>query len=482
MAGHGFSQEQKQVQHQIFAPQLRQSLNILQAPAFELKNIILEELQTNPVLEETPLEDGIRLEELSHSNENSPEKSNENEEVEFKEDFEVLKKLDEEWQEYFEQDYYNHVHTTEDAKKRQHLIDSIVSKKSLQDHLMEQAVLSELTPTQLQAIEFLIGSLDNKGFISQSLESIAEQSKLPLETIKEASDKLKAFEPTGIGCKNIQESLIVQLEAQPANNSLALLIVKDHYELFLRRRIPEIAKRTETSLENVQEALNLISTLNPAPGRDFTDDNNQVVLPDLFIEKIGNKWTIILNKEYIPRLRLSKAYKEMMAKESLAKKEREYIRDKIRSGKFIINAIAQRQETLERIAEKLIELQKDFFEHGPSALRPLTMHEVGDSLKLHETTISRAISNKFVATPHGAFPLKYFFSFGFESKDGESISNRTIKSLIAKIIQSESPQKPYSDQKIVELLAKKNIDIARRTVAKYREELGILATNLRKKY
>jgi len=250
----------------------------------------------------------------------------------------------------------------------------------------------------------------------------------------------------------------------------------------LRRRIPDIAKKLSVTIEEVQEALELISSLDPVPGRSFREDSNRSVTPDVTVEKEGNKWIVNLNNEYIPRLRLSKAYKDLMAKGALSSKEKEYIRDKIRSAKFLINAIEQRQKTLERIARAILKFQQDFFENGVTKLHPLTMHQVGEALELHETTVSRAIANKYIQTPYGLYELKYFFTFGFKSEGGKEVSNTAIKEAITQLIELEPPEHPYSDQKIVELLAKKDVKIARRTVAKYREELGILSTSLRRKY
>jgi RNA polymerase sigma-54 factor len=258
--------------------------------------------------------------------------------------------------------------------------------------------------------------------------------------------------------------------------------LRNHYALLLRRRIPEIARKIGADIEDVQNALEEVATLDPAPGRRFGEDTNRVVEPDVRVEQDGDRWVITLNREYIPQLRLSSTYKELLAKESLSPQEKEYISEKMRSGKFLISSIEQRQQTIERITREILKQQKDFFEHGVAKLRPLTMNQVAQAVGVHETTVSRAIANKYIATPWGVFDIKFFFTPGYTAENGETLSNTSIKDRIAQIVSEENPAKPFSDQGIVSILGEHNVQIARRTVAKYREELGILPTNLRRRY
>ncbi len=506
MSSQGLHQVQRQSQSLILAPQLRQSLKILQAPALDLRNAILEELQSNPTLEELPLE-GVSLEQETRGESSAPESdgddgSNGSEnpepvngtdsadrdgntngaEMDFADDFKILQQLDEDWREHFAQESRQNVYTSEDAERRQHFFDSLVSETSLQEHLVRQAELTEMEPSQREALDYLIGSIDDNGFLTSSLSDIALMANLPLKTIQDSAEILKTLEPAGIGAANLKECLLLQLKLQKRDKSLGARIIRDHYELLLRRRIPDIARKTGASIREVEEALEDIATLDPAPGRKFGDDNNRIIVPDVTVEKDGDTWQITLNSDYIPRLRLSNTYKEMLARGRLSSKEKEYVREKMRSGKFLISSIEQRQQTIERITRELLSFQNDFFEHGVSKLRPLTMSQVAERVGVHETTISRAIANKYIDTPHGIYEFKYFFTPGYTNKAGESVSNTTIKEEIADIIENENPAKPYSDQDIVRLLAEKDIKIARRTVAKYREELGILPTNLRRRY
>ncbi len=490
MSTQGLQQVQKQTQTLVLAPQLRQSLKILQAAALELRNTIIEELQTNPLLEELPM-DGVSLEQerAKESGEETPAKesatdeANPDGEMRFGEDFEILHKLDEDWREYFAQESRNNVYSSEDAQRRQHFFDSLVSETSLQEHLMRQADLSELTEEEKRALDVLVGSLDDAGFLSTPLNDLALIADLPLKVMQTAWETLKTFDPPGIGALNLKECLLIQLKHRGKGDSLAAQIVRNHYDLLLRRRIPEIARKLDVDVDDVQDALEEIAALDPAPGRRFGEDSNRVVVPDVKVEKDGDKWVITLNNDYIPKLRLSSTYKELIAKGTLSTKEKEYISEKMRSGKFLINSIEQRQQTIERITREILKFQSEFFEHGVSKLKPLTMNTVAQAVGVHETTVSRAIANKYIETPYGVFEFKYFFTPGYKSTEtGEAMSNTSIKEMIAQIIADEDPAKPYSDQDIVGILVEKDVKIARRTVAKYREELGILPTNLRRRY
>ena len=488
MCAQGFNQElrQRQTQSLILAPQLRQSLKILQVAALDLRTTIQEELQNNPTLEELPL-DGVSLEHNtaeSSDGESAPaeETRDAREEMQFERNFEVLSKIDQDWRDHMGQAGSNTQFTPDDAERRQHFFDSLVGDTSLQEHLLEQAQLTDLAAPQMEAMRFLIGSLDNNGYLTAPLADIALLANLPLQMVQEAHAVLKSFDPPGIGCLNLQDSLLQQLILRGKGKSIPARIVKDHFLLLTRRRIPEIARKMNLDLEDVQKAVEVIAALDPAPGRRFADDSNRVVVPDVTIEKGTDDWVVSLNSDYIPRLRLSQTYKEMLAKGTLSREEKDYLQEKMRSGRFLINSIEQRQQTIEKITREILKRQLEFFEEGVAKLKPLTMTQVADAVGVHETTVSRAIANKYIKTPHGVFDLKYFFTPGYESSDGASVSNTSVKDMIANIIAAEDPEEPLSDQQIVAKLGEKNLKIARRTVAKYREELGLLPSNLRREY
>jgi RNA polymerase sigma-54 factor len=496
MSSPGFSQQlhQRQSQQMVLAPQLRQSLKILQVAALDLRTVIQEELQGNPTLEELSMEGAsLEREEQEQSPESASETSSSNstpsegqpdqrEEMNFSKEFEILGKLDEDWRDYMSQAGGAQPYTAEDAEKRQHFFDSLVSEVSLQEHLMRQAEMSDLDEKAREAIRYLVGSLDDRGFLTQTPADVALQSGLPLESVQQAAQALKTFDPPGIGSQSLGECLLSQLAAKGRTESLASRIIKHHFDALTRRRIPEIARKLNVPLDEIQVAIDEIGSLDPSPGRRYAADSNRVVVPDVTVERDGDKWAITLNSDYIPRLRISSTYRDLIAKGTLNKEERDYLRERMRSGKFLISSIEQRQQTIERITREIVKVQEEFFDKGVSQLHPLTMTQIAAEVGVHETTVSRAIANKFIRTPHGVFEMKYFFTPGYRSQDGASVSNKSVKEMIADLISIEDRSSPLSDQDIVAKLAEKGLKVARRTVAKYREEAGIMPSNLRRDY
>jgi RNA polymerase sigma-54 factor len=485
----------------VLAPHLRHSLKILLVAALDLRSVFQEELQSNPTLEELPME-GVSLDkpaEPEHSavadaesgsspaGESLPpldHSDSKREELDFSRDkeFEILGKLDQDWRDHMASVGGSAPHSSEDAERRQHFFDSLVSETSLQEHLMQQAEMADLSADALAAMRHLVGSLDDRGFLTQSPSDVALQTGLALSAVQDALKVLRTFDPAGIGALNLADCLLAQLTAQGRGTSLAARMIRDHFELLTRRRIPELARKLGADADDVQSAIEEIGKLDPAPGRRFAEDNNRVVVPDVTVEKDDGEWKIHLNSDYIPRLRISNTYRDLIAKGTLSKEERDYLRERMRSGKFLIDSIEQRQRTIERITREIINAQEPFFEHGVSHLKPLTMTQIADVVGVHETTVSRAIANKFIKTPHGVFDFKYFFTPGYQADTGAAVSNTSVKEMIADLIAVEDKAAPLSDQELVTKLQEKGITIARRTVAKYREELGILPSNLRRDY
>lgn len=481
-------QVQKQSQQLVLAPQLRHSLKILQVPTLDLRATIQEELQSNPLLEELPMDTpnietgGLGSDKEIASDNDGESDGNHDNHDQMDRDLEILNQLDDDWRDLHAQTRNSSEYSSDALKRRQHFFDSLVSETSLQEHLMSQASLTDCTPEQRTALDYLIGNLDNRGFLASPLDEIRMFSELPRETFEEAWEILKTFDPPGIGASDLKDCLLEQLKQNGKENSIAASIIREHFDALLRRRIPEIARRLGRTIDEIENAIDEIAALDPAPGRRFGEDNNRTISPDVTVEKIGDEWTVTLNSEYIPRLRISNTYKDMIASGRLTRKEKEYIHEKMRSGRFLISSIELRQQTIEKITRELLRVQRDFFEKGISKLRPLTMTQVAEEVGVHETTVSRAIANKYMQTPHGILEFKFFFTPGYEAGDGTALSNQTVKEMIAQLIENEDPRKPLSDEQIRKLLAEKDITIARRTVAKYRESLGILATNLRRHY
>jgi RNA polymerase sigma-54 factor len=468
MAGPGIHQFQHLAMQQVLAPQLQQSLQILQAPTLELRNIVQQEIQTNPVLEE---EVGAF---------ESDERASED--ADFKEEFERLVKLDEEWRDYMAQSGSFASRNPEDDERRQFFLDSIASQETLQQHLLDQLNVADVSPQQRRAAELIIGNIDDAGFLQSPLEEIAATSEMPLEDLQRMLDLVQTFHPVGVGARDLRDCLLIQLRRLGKEESLEYQIVDRYLDDLGRKKFPEIARRLGVGVDQIQKAANFISTLDPRPGQIFTADPNSYVLPDVSVEKIGDEFTVSLNGDQIPHLRISKTYKDLMAKDGNASDVRDYIRDKIRSGKFLIKSIHQRQQTILNIANEIVRRQQEFLEHGTAFLKPMTMVQIADAVGVHETTVSRAISGKYMATPQGVFEMKYFFTPGYQTADGAALSNTSVKEAIGDLVRGEDSRNPLSDKEIVEILSERGIPIARRTVAKYRAELNILPSNLRKQY
>ena len=481
--GTGLAQTQKMAQNLVLAPQLRQSLKILQSSALELQTLISGELEANPVLEEGSI-DNISLEDPTadtrdNDDHEAAQDSSESDQIP---EMEILRQLDEDARDFYSDSNSTNNYDLEDERRRQHFFDSLVSETSLQQHLMDQAELSGLEAPQIEAMEYLVGSLDDRGYLTTSVSDLALHSGLPYATVKEMAALLQSFDPPGIGAEDLRQCLLLQLSRQDKKNSSSYRLVEKHFDLLMKRRIPDIARKMNLSVDDIQDALEEIATCDPSPGRRFKNDDNRTVTADVIVDYDESGFTVSLNNDFIPRLRISSTYKEMLARGRLNSQEREFIREKIRSGKFLMSSIEQRQQTLERITWEIIKHQEDFFREGVSKLRPLTMTQIAREVGVHETTVSRAIANKYMRTPHGLYEMKYFFTPGYQGEDGSSVSNKSIKDTIAALIESEPPEKPLSDQKIVEVLTQKGITIARRTVAKYRESMGILPAKLRRQY
>jgi RNA polymerase sigma-54 factor len=468
MAGPGIHQFQNLTMQQVLAPQLQQSLHILQAAALELQNIVQQELQTNPVLEE----DSGTFE----SEEGSKD------EREFQEEFERLAKLDDEWRDYMAQNVSYSSRNPEDEERRQFFFDSIASQETLQHHLWEQLNTADVSKSQREAAELIIGNIDDRGFIQATLEEISENTRHPLGELEEMLSLIQTFHPVGVGARDLRECLLIQLRRLGKEHNLEYQIVDQHLEDLGRKRLPELARRLGVSVEQVQKAANFISTLDPKPGQIFTSDPNNYVLPDVSVDKVGEDYTVSLNSDQVPHLRISKTYKDLMTHGANGTDVRDYIREKIRSGKFLIKSIHQRQQTILNIANEIVKRQREFLENGSAFLKPMTMVQIAEAVGVHETTVSRAISGKYMATPQGVFEMKYFFTPGYQTAAGAALSNTSVKESISDLVRNEDARNPLSDKEIVEILSDRGIPIARRTVAKYRAELNILPSNLRKQY
>jgi RNA polymerase sigma-54 factor len=472
MAGQGMHQSQNFALHQVLAPQLQQSLLILQAPLLDLRNLVQQEMETNPVLEELPNE-------LTPEERNGAESSADDN---FKEEFEKLATLDEEWRDYMAQSGSYSGPSQEAKDKRQFFFDSIATQETLQQHLMGQLNQTPLNADDRKAAELIIGNIDDNGFLQSTPEEMALNSGIPKKDFERMLALIQSFYPPGVGARDLRECLLIQLRREVKESSLEYKIISEHMEDLGKRRLPEIARRMNISVEEVQKCANNIARLNPRPGQVFAAAPQNYVLPDVTVEKMNGDYQVVLNNEQIPHLRISNIYKDIIAQGDNGSEVKDYIRDKIRSGKFLIRSIHQRQQTISNIAQQIVSRQRDFFEHGSSHLKPMTMKEIADAVGVHETTVSRAVSGKYMATPQGVFEMRYFFTPGYQTATGESMSNTSVKEAILDLIKNENGHAPLSDQEIVQILCQRGVPVARRTVAKYRTELNILPSNMRRKY
>jgi RNA polymerase sigma-54 factor len=477
MVAQGMQQTQSLALQQVLSPQLQQSLLILQTPLLELRNLVQQEMETNPVLEELP--DEPRADERGEAEPSADDN--------FDNEFQKLASLDEEWRDYMAQSASyssdGSRSSREAQEKRQFLFDSIPVQDTLQQNLIGQLNQSVLSGSDRKAAELVIGNIDDNGFLQSTPEEMALNSGIPREDFEKMVALIQSFYPPGVGARDLRECLLIQLQRQEKENTLEYKIVSEHMEDLGRRRFPEIARRMGVSVEDVQKAAGNIARLNPRPGQVFAAAPQNYVLPDVIVEKVDGEYQITLNNDQIPHLRISNLYKDIIASGNTQSGEvKDYIRDKIRSGKFLIRSIHQRQQTIFNIAQQIVSRQRDFLEHGPSHLKPMIMREVADAVGVHETTVSRAVSGKYMATPQGVFETKYFFTSGYQTATGESLSNISVKEAILDLVKHENGNAPLSDHEMVEILGERGIPIARRTVAKYRDELNILPSHMRRKY
>jgi RNA polymerase sigma-54 factor len=496
----GLQLSQRLTQSLVLAPQLQQSLALLQAPTLELKALVEQELQQNPVLEEATASETDLQEKESPDGElsaDTPDPSEPpadlnfdpatekatNEPVDdFQAEFERLVQLDQEWRDHFAQTNVPSRASAEDEEKRQFMFDSLVAATSLQEMLLDQVRESALPEPQWPVAEMVIGNIDDYGYLKASIDELAASTGLPADQIQEVLKVIQGFDPPGVGARDLRECLMLQLERTGMASSLEYRIINEFMDALGKRRIPEIARGTGKDVDDVQEALERIARLEPRPGRAFLPDNDQYILPEVFVQRSGDDFLVTTNNEHIPHLRISNTYKDLMSQGENSAEVRNYIREKIRAGKFLIKSLHQRQQTILNIAKEIVHRQRDFMEKGVAHLKPLTMVQVAEVVGVHETTVSRAVSGKYIQTPQGIFEMKYFFTAGIQTATGDGMSNTSVKDMIAEIFKKEDASKPLSDQEVVRMLKEKGIVIARRTVAKYRTELNILPSNLRKVY
>jgi len=466
----------QQKQSLVMTPRLQQALKLLQVPTLELQAILKQEMLQNPLLEEV---DEI-LDEEEIEREGSADEEN-NKEPEDPVEEEAV-----DWSEYL-QDGLDRTYVPSSEQSVEFLEKVPVTRTSLAENLLEQLHFLSLPPDALRIAEFLIGSLDDRGWLVTPVEDVASMLGVEVGAVEKVLAVVQAMEPPGIGARDLRECLLIQLDARGDRDQLSWKLIHDHFDHLVNRRFPEIARVLKVSAEEVQAAADAIATLNPRPGTAISEEEPRYVTPDLLVERVDEEYVVMLNDRHVPRLRISSAYESVIRGKkkpdatTTEKETRDYIKDRLASAKWLIQTIEQRRRTMIKVMECIIREQREFFDRGIAFLRPLTLAAVARQIDMHESTVSRVCSAKYVQTPRGVFELKFFFSSGLETDDGEDVSARTAKDIIRTLIDEEDKTDPLSDQRIAELLHERGLHIARRTVAKYREQLSILPARFRRR-
>ncbi len=477
-------QTPKLVQQLVITPQLQQAIRLLQLTRLELVDMISQEMKDNPLLEE--VEEGEQApgeaptaeaeEKTAQELERTPEVKGEGETPEAINEFD--------WENYL--DNYNLTPyqrvSGQEGEERPSFENFLVKKTTLSDHLFWQLQFSRFTEEEHRVGTWIIGNLDEDGYLKIPLEDIVADVNVPVETIERALRKIQQFDPMGIAARDLRECLLIQLEGMIVRNPVAEAIVSEHLSLLKNRNHPALAKRLGVSLDRVNEAAFMISKLDPKPGRAFGGETVQEIVPDVYIYKVEGEYVIYLNDDEIPRLRVNNLYRSILTNSRpVIEEDKKYIQEKLRSALWLIRSIHQRQRTIYKVAKSIVKFQKEFLDKGIQFLKPLVLRDVAEDIQMHESTISRVTNNKYAYTPQGIYELKFFFNTGIASSQGEDLASESVKSLVREIIAKEDPKKPYSDEKLVQILKGMNIHIARRTISKYRESMKILSSNERRK-
>ncbi len=478
----------KLAQKLVMTPSLQQAIKLLQMTRMELETLLTQELVENPVLEEneaTPEEEAPAEEERPQeaaANGDTPDHAESMENID----------LDAYFGDYWESSAYSSM-----AEEREDppIENSLSREPDLYDHLLWQLHMAEVPPRLREIGELIIGNLNPDGFLAATAEEIqamgdpieaGEESgrAYTLDEVHQALELIRSFDPPGIACRDLRESLLRQLDVLGiGDDDLARRVVAEAWDLFLRRQFPAVAKKLGVELAELEPAVELIRSLETQPGRKFSTERTHYIEPDVFVRRVGDEYVIQLNDDGLPRLRVSRAYRRMlqtMRSEGRQSEAQQFIKDKIRSAVWLIKSLDQRQRTIYKVAASIIRQQREFLDQGIEYLRPMVLRDVAEDISMHESTVSRVVSNKYMHTPRGLFPMKFFFHSGIDREYGENISSLTVKRKIEQLIQAEDPKRPLSDSELMRILNREGIQIARRTVAKYRDELSIPSSTDRK--
>ena len=472
------SQQQRQVM--TLAPQLRQSLEMLQMPVLELRAAILKEMSVNPTIED--LKDPAEVM-MSAAMPDKPQEHVTDAGLDFNPDVDAILQQDDEWRDYFMQGMENASSSEDAEEKRQYMFDSVRQHVSLQDHLMEQLTLTELAPPERELAVNLIGNINDDGYFTGSLPDIVMITGRTEREVLGVLKVIQSFDPPGVGSRTLRECLLQQLDSlddSPWEDEVRLVIDK-HLERLGAHDEKTLCKILNLTREELTRVVTIIRSLNPRPGRSFESEKTEYVEPEVFVVKEKGVFVAKVDNAQLPHIRISKHYRSLLEDKSVSNETKSYIRERIRASAFLIRSIYQRQETIRKIAQEIVDAQTAFLTKGVEALHPMTMAEVAKKVGVHETTVSRTVANKYMRTPMGLFEMKYFFTPGLKMSDGSSVSNKSVQDQIKRLVDAESPANPLSDQALEALLAEQGVKVARRTIAKYRGILKIQPSHERRR-
>ena len=466
----------------ILTPSLQQAIKLLPMSTLELAELLHQEILENPLLEED-----LRQEESEEQasadgdSEAEIEQKNDKKDAAAREKDDAITDMDYEsfFSDYLDEGY--RPRTSFEVPELPPIENTLATSSSLADHLEWQLRLSSDSESTLEIGEAIIGNVDDDGYLQASVEEICAMGNYPSAEVEKALALVQSFDPIGVAARDLKECLLIQIRHLGLSDTPGDTIVREHLDLLQAHRFQDLAKALSLSFEEVLEHCGIIRHLDPKPGSKYNAERTQYVTPDVYVVKVDEKYEVVLNEDRLPQLRISSLYRRMLENKSADNEEtRNYVKDKLRSALWLIKSVDQRQKTIYKVAESIVRHQREFLDNGIEHLRPLVLRDVAMDIGMHESTVSRVVNNKYIHTPQGVCEMKYFFHSGIASTYGEAVSSVTIKQKIRKIVQDENPKKPLSDSKIVKILEREGLVLARRTIAKYREELRIPPSNQRK--
>src|SRR5512145_574944 len=463
----------RQSQRVVMTPLLQQAIQLLQLSTLELQEVVQKELLENPLLEEVAPETSEAPEAAASTPvepapvEPAPTSERQTDDLPF--DLTAVM---------FDDNNEERSLVAQEEREELPFENIVRSVNSLTDHLDEQLRFTVEDPLVRRIGTEIIGNLDEDGYLRAEVDEIAERCETTVDQVEKVLALVQSFDPPGVAARSIQECLLIQLKSDPNPDPVSVEIIEDHFDELSRRRYPDIARALKLPLDRVMESVEEIMGLEPKPGRRFGGADSRYIVPDVVVHKMGSEYVVVLNEDGIPRLRVNALYRSLLR--NSGDEARAYVEQKLRSAVWLIKSVDQRQRTLRKVTQSIVKFQREFLDKGLPYLRPLSLRDVGEDIGMHESTISRVTTNKYVETPQGLFELKFFFHSGIASGDGEMVSSVSVKKMIQDLLANEDPSKPLSDQEVALILKGRGLTIARRTVAKYREELGILPSPQRR--